>query len=109
MQCVSGNVFKRIFFRYVERSLANNDGELDLPINLGSIFRNHQVVIGAHQRSCGFKKNDRLGWNFCTSLLRVIAEIQADANDLARAENWRTETDIGRDFCRQARVVSQPR
>jgi len=84
---IAGHVIQGVLSRDIVHPPADDDGELDFPVDFVSAFGNHERVVGADQCGGGLKENHRLEGNLCTGFGGVVAEIQPDADDLAGTAN----------------------
>src|SRR5207249_12264033 len=87
---------------------SNHHRQLHLPVDLRAAARNDHVVVRAGQRARRLEENDRLPRDLHAAFGGMIAEIQPDADNLARAANRRTEPDAGIETWRAAGLLPGP-
>jgi hypothetical protein len=77
-------VVERALRRHPPRRAADDDAELGLPVHLGRRRRDLDGGAVAHHGVGELGEEDRLGRHRLAGLLRVVAVVEADADDLAR-------------------------
>jgi hypothetical protein len=92
---VAGDVRKRVALLHVLRAAPDHDRELHLPIGLLRAARDLDLVVGALERGGRFHEHHGLFRDRRVGLARVLAVIEADAHDLARALDGRPQSGAG--------------
>src|SRR5690606_25905611 len=102
VQEVAGHVLEGALARHVPSALADDERELDLEVRVLRPTRQLEPVEGAALRRRRLHEHDRLFRNGRSGLLRVAAIVEADAHELARAGDGRSDACVGR-YAGQAR------
>src|SRR5215471_9270799 len=84
----------RHVFRQVARALADDDGELDLPVELARLLGNNRVVVGPADAGRHLVEDDRLFRDRRAGLGRVVGIVEPDGDEIADAANAGAEPRI---------------
>src|SRR3954468_18563611 len=104
---VAGDVAGRFLLGDVPRPLADDDRQLDLPVELGRTWGQDDIIIGAAERDRVLVEEDGLRRDRRIGLLRMVCVVQPDADEVGDAGNGYAETRALRD-ARQARKIEAP-
>src|SRR5207248_3723394 len=84
---ISGDEVECFVFRDVPRALADDDSELNFPVELARSLREHRVVVRAADAGGGLVEDDRLDRDRHPGFSRVIRIVQPDGDEIAHARN----------------------
>ena len=84
-EAIAGDHVERIVFGQIARALADDDAELDFPVELGGIFRHHGVVVRAADARRRLVEDDRLLRDLHAGLGGVVGIIEPDGDEIADA------------------------
>src|SRR5205823_4474284 len=103
-QDIACDVFQGSIFFDVLLGRSNDHNELDLPVGLVRVPRNHHIVARSLQTAAALHEDHGLGWNGCIRLHRVVGIIQADGDELAGAHAGRAQPRTAWDRRQRGRV-----
>src|SRR6185312_16907408 len=84
-QAIAGDVIQRLGLPDIRRLLADDETQLDFPIQLGGILGFDDLVVGAAKATGSLHEEDRFGGQRHVGLRRMIGEVEANADELAGA------------------------
>src|SRR4029078_12421559 len=88
---ISEHVIERLAFRDVDARLADDDSQFDFPVDAPGLARHDEIVGRGAQRAGRFEEQSRLLRPRQAGFFRVIAVVQADADDFTDAAQRRAE------------------
>src|SRR5205809_2528280 len=88
---VAGDVPQRLVPLDIRRAAPDYDRQLHLPVQLGAVSRDEDVVVGTADRAGRLAEEDRLVRDRHARLASVVAIIEAHAHDLARSAQRRPQ------------------
>src|SRR5262249_19314748 len=94
---IAGNGVLRLVACEITCALADDDAELDLPVELTRLARDDGVVVWTADAGWRFVENDRLFRNSHASLCRVVRVIKSDGNEVADVADAGTKPWLARD------------
>src|SRR5437870_7641494 len=108
VQRVARDVLRRLPGLDVRRAPSDHHRQFDFPIELRAAARDHHRVVGTRERRRRLEKDHGLARNLGAGLRRMIPEVEADAHNLARPRERRTEPFGLRDFRRGGAAAPYP-
>src|SRR5712691_9725604 len=108
VQRVAGDEPDRLLARDIPGGAADDDRELDFPIELGAAARDDDAVVRARQRRGRLEEDHRLAGDVRAAFRGVIAKVDADADDLARTADGRSQPNLVRHPRRRRFVTHEP-
>src|SRR6516162_9537297 len=84
-QAIAGDDIQCLVFGQVAGALANDDGELDLPVELARLLWNDRVVVGPADAGRHLVEDDRLFRSRRAGLRGVVGIVEADGDEIADA------------------------
>src|SRR2546429_6175660 len=103
-QDIACDVFQGSIVFDVLRGRSNDHTELDLPVGLVRVARNHHVVARSLQTADGLHEDHGLGWNGRIRFHRVVGIIQTDGDELAGAHAGRSQPRTAWDRRQRGRI-----
>ena len=101
---VAGDVAQRVLHGDIARRAADDDAELDFPVELRRVLRQHDVVVGADDAGRRLEEHDRMLGDRRARFLRVVDEVEADGDELRRRRDARSEARLALDERQPPRV-----
>src|SRR6266536_5839970 len=84
-QAIAGDHVQRLLFREVARAPADDDGELDLPVELGRLLGDDRIVVRPADAGRHLVEDDRLFGNSGAGLGRMVGIVEPYGNEVTDA------------------------
>src|SRR5216684_8252331 len=91
VKSITGYEFAGLFSRNIAGLFSDNHSQFHFPVHFLRAPGNHERIIWPHQRGCSFEEQHWLGRKLHAVFGRVIAIIESDTDDLARAADGRSQ------------------
>src|SRR5262249_37146663 len=82
-EAIAGDHVERLVLGEIARALADDDAELDLPVELGGALRNDGVVVGPADAARDLVEGDRLFRDRHAGLGGVVRIVEPDGDEVA--------------------------
>src|SRR6266567_2182735 len=82
-ETIAGDHVERVLFAQIARTTADDDAELDFPVELGRILRDHGVVIRAADARRRFVEDDRFFRDRHAGFGGMVGVVQPDGDEIA--------------------------